>query len=82
MAKYVWHDGAWIEAPPRRAASGVTIQRDIPGYRSPIDGRWIDGRVARREDLARNNCREVDPGEWKPNPEYAARKARLKAEGR
>lgn len=29
---------------------------DYEGYQSPVDGRWIDGRVARREDMARHNC--------------------------
>lgn len=29
---------------------------DIPGYRSPIDGRWIEGRRARQYDLQKNNC--------------------------
>lgn len=36
---------------------GPMVYGDLPSYQSPIDGRWIDGRVARREDLARNNCR-------------------------
>lgn len=39
-----------IEAPAVRA--------DLPPYESPIDGRMIEGRAARREDLKRNNCRE------------------------
>lgn len=30
-------------------------------YDSPIDGRPITSAAARREDLARNNCREYDP---------------------
>ena len=33
------------------------VMGDIPAYTSPIDGRLIDGRKARREDLKRNNCR-------------------------
>lgn len=36
---------------------GPMVFGDLPAYESPIDGRCIDGRVARREDLARNNCR-------------------------
>lgn len=36
---------------------GPMVIGELPSYQSPIDGRWIDGRVARREDLARNNCR-------------------------
>jgi hypothetical protein len=29
---------------------------DLPGYRSPIDGKWIEGRRARQYDLQANNC--------------------------
>lgn len=29
---------------------------DLPGYRSPIDGSWIEGRRARAYDLQKNNC--------------------------
>lgn len=29
---------------------------DLPGYRSPIDGSWIEGRRARKYDLEKNNC--------------------------
>lgn len=29
---------------------------DLPGYRSPIDGRWIEGRRARKYDLERSGC--------------------------
>lgn len=39
------------------APSGPLVIGDLPSYQSPIDGRWIDGRVQRREDMARNNCR-------------------------
>jgi hypothetical protein len=39
------------------APSGPLVIGDLPSYQSPIDGRWIDGRVARREDLARHGCR-------------------------
>lgn len=38
------------------------IQPDIC-YDSPIDGRPITNKYARMEDLARNNCREYDPGQ-------------------
>lgn len=33
---------------------------ELPSYQSPITGEWVDGRVARREDLARSNCVEYD----------------------
>jgi hypothetical protein len=29
---------------------------DLPGYQSPIDGSWIEGRRARKYDLEKNNC--------------------------
>ncbi|VVE00528.1 hypothetical protein PIN31115_02080 [Pandoraea iniqua] len=40
-----------------RIVEAAAIQTDLPGYQSPIDGRWVEGRVARSEDLKRNNCR-------------------------
>lgn len=29
---------------------------DLPGYTSPIDGKWVEGRRARAYDLQSNNC--------------------------
>jgi|VirMetMinimDraft_7_1064189.scaffolds.fasta_scaffold384674_1 hypothetical protein len=29
---------------------------DLPGYQSPIDGTWVEGRRARKYDLDKNNC--------------------------
>jgi len=40
-----------------RIIEAPAVQTDLPGYPSPIDGRWIEGRRARTEDLKRNNCR-------------------------
>ena len=37
---------------------------DLPEYISPLTGRPVDGRTARREELKRNGCREVDPSEF------------------
>jgi hypothetical protein len=42
------------------------VRGDIKPYTSPITGKTIEGRAARREDLARSGCREVDPSEYKP----------------
>lgn len=36
---------------------------DLPGYRSPIDGSWVEGRRARKYDLEKNNC--IDAGDIK-----------------
>jgi hypothetical protein len=73
MPVYVWRGDALVdkatgEAMPR-AGHNLPPQRpyyapDTPPYRSPVNGALIDGRVARREDLKRTGCREVDPTEW------------------
>lgn len=34
---------------------------DLPGYQSPIDGSWVEGRRARKYDMEKNNC--VDANE-------------------
>ena len=39
---------------------------DLPGYQSPIDGRWIEGRRARKYDLESNGC--VDGNDLSPGP--------------
>jgi len=50
-----------MEVPDRGGIAMPTIIPDIPEYRSPIDGRPITSRSARREDLKRNNCVEYEP---------------------
>lgn len=42
------------------------VMPDTPAYVSPVTGREVDGRVARKEDLKRSGCREIDPSEFKP----------------
>lgn len=39
------------------APRGPFILGDIPAYQSPIDGKCIEGRAQRRNDLARSGCR-------------------------
>lgn len=41
---------------PGAELSTPRVFGDLPGYRSPIDGSWIEGRRARRYDLEKNNC--------------------------
>lgn len=58
--RYVQIDGKLVEVdpnyqPPKREAP--LVFGDLPSYRSPVNGQWIDGRVARREDLKRTGCR-------------------------
>lgn len=39
-----------------------TVRGDLPGYQSPVTGEWIEGKVARRNDLARHDCVPYDEG--------------------
>ena len=48
-------------AASEKQLSAPMVVADLPGYASPVDGRWIEGRKARREDLARNNCVPYEP---------------------
>lgn len=88
--RYVWdrehqcfvdRDGRPMQAPDRICRP--MIISDTPAYMSPLGTGEIDGRRARREDLARHNCREVDPTEYKPRikSEKFARKHGLPFEG-
>lgn len=71
MPKYVLRDGRLVdkdtgapmvddEARARPLQTPMTYG-DLPGYHSPIDGRWIEGRRARKYDLERNGC--IDAGD-------------------
>lgn len=77
MTKYIWHCGDWVPAEelyPSVAAPRLHIVRDLPAYKSPLGTGWVEGRRARREEMARHNVREVDPSEWKGgyrNPDFA-----------
>lgn len=57
------------------------VMGDTPGYRSPIDGAWVDGRRARRYDLEKNNCidaNDVGPAMGKLKNRRFAEKHRMK----
>lgn len=45
-----------MPVPENASICAPAIISDIPEYASPIDGRLISSRSARREDLKRNNC--------------------------
>lgn len=53
-------------APAGQPLQTPMVMPDTPGYRSPIDGSWIEGRRARRYDLEKNNC--VDANDLSPGP--------------
>lgn len=61
MSVFVIRDGKLV---PKEAAAPLGVPHwhympDTPGYASPIDGSWVEGRAARREDLKRNGCEEA-----------------------
>lgn len=63
--------GEWKPATPR-------VFSDLPGYRSPIDGKWIEGRRARKYDLEKNNCVDANdlpsPGGKLRNERFAEKR--------
>ena len=70
--------------PAARQISPPMVSVDIPAYQSPIDGRWVNSRAQRREDLARSGCVEYEPslrehGEKQRAREDAALEAKMDA---
>jgi hypothetical protein len=71
MARFVFNGTEFVDSDGNpmvdRSAPYVPvvpqIMRDIPEYRSPIDGTLISSRSSRRYDLERNNCREWEPSD-------------------
>lgn len=68
--------GMFHTAAPKQKDGGMYIISDIPPYKSPVNGKIVDGRYARREDLKRSGCREVDPCEIRQgySEDFARRK--------
>jgi len=65
---YVWRNGQFVDKKTGEPAANKTdticmpyVRSDIAPYTSPVTGEVIDGRAARRYDLERHNCYEVDP---------------------
>lgn len=52
---------------------------DLPGYASPIDGTWVEGRRARKYDLEKNNC--VDANDLSSGPRKLKNKRFAKKRG-
>lgn len=66
--RYVWRGGHFVDPRtdepmhiPDGPVAAPQLMRDIPEYRSPIDGALITSRSQRREDLRANGCIEVEP---------------------
>lgn len=71
MPTYIYRDGRMVDketgqpmlSPEERERPLQVPQAfpDLEGYRSPVDGSWVEGRRARRYDLEKNGC--VDANE-------------------
>lgn len=46
-------------------STGTAVVSDYAPYYSVATGKWVDGKYARREDMARAGMRELDPSEIK-----------------
>ncbi len=85
MARYVFRGGRFVDPntdepmplPEGDVIAMPMIQSDIEPYCSPVDGRLIGSRSARRDDLARNNCvpyeRMGNAPKGLTNPKFAAK---------
>ncbi len=48
------------------------VMPDLPGYESPVSGKWVEGRAARREDLKQTGCRPYEEGERQEHKRQSA----------
>ncbi len=72
--RYVWRDGKFrdkrtgkpMKVKDENAVCRPYVQSDMAPYLSVASNQMVDGRRARREDLKRTGCREVDPSEGLP----------------
>ena len=60
--RYIYRNGEAIEVTADYVTEprGPLIFGDLPSYQSPVTGKWIDGRVQRREDLKRTGSRPYE----------------------
>jgi hypothetical protein len=73
VTTYVFRNGRFVHkqtgkpmAVKNKGIFAPQVMPDTPEYISPVTRKPIVGRAARREDLKRAGCREVDPSEYKP----------------
>lgn len=62
LARYAEPQVCACGKPATKVISSPMVIDDIPAYTSPVDGKLITSRRARREDLVRNGCVEYEPG--------------------
>ena len=52
--------------------SAPAVRGDYAGYSCPVTGKWIEGRRAHEENLARHGCRVLESGETEQAKRNAA----------
>lgn len=50
-------------SPARRLISAPMFTVDSVGYTCPVTGDWVGSKQQHRENLAKHNCRVLEPGE-------------------
>lgn len=60
--RYRYINGQLTEVPwsTRPNSAAPFVWDDLPAYESPIDGKPVEGRRQRRNDLARSGCRPYE----------------------
>lgn len=56
-----WEENVRLAAKSKVTFPRISVVSDTPEYVSPVTGRPVDGRAARREDLKRAGCVEAEP---------------------
>jgi hypothetical protein len=73
--RYIDGELVLVRDTARKEPVSAYVIGDLPGYDSPIDGKWVEGRKARREDLKRTGCRP-----WEGLEQEKKEAARIRAE--
>jgi putative FmdB family regulatory protein len=73
------HDGPECHGQMDKLISRPMVVTDLPGYQSPVTGKWIEGKKARTEDLKRTGSR---PWEGMDVEKREAAKARNEADAK
>lgn len=79
MSRYIWDKDRdeWVPASEyvRPEQPGWQVMKDAPGCVDPIEGKWLEGRSARREYMKRHNVVEWGDAPATPfrNPDNARR---------
>lgn len=60
--------------PAEKILTPVMVRGDYAGYTCPITNKWVEGRRAHKENLAKHGCRVLEPGERENVHKYHAQK--------